>query len=310
MNRNHKHSRWHSDSSLFRNAPSAQWAKRIGEGRLFLVFLLLSIIFLFIPGEIKLGLLKYPRAILLAPLNITLSFFTDIHSLNQENKRLSLLATQLQIENAALKEILQSKSNELKMPELSLQRAQIIGRDHETMLCFLLLDRGEPAGIRVNMPVITESGVVGKVIQTSPLQSLVETMLSRDSKIAALDQRSRVTGIVTAFKTNQLKMNYILPEADIQIGDTIISSGTGGVFTKGLLIGTVTKIDNLAQRLFKDIIIKPFVNIYAIEAVYVITGEKKTEQLKIKTKTKEIQTEWEKILEELKIEPPFEIKLR
>jgi cell shape-determining protein MreC len=180
---------------------------RVGENRLFLVFLVLSIIFLFISGQVKLNLLTYPRAILLVPLNITLRFFSNIHNLKQENSRLALLATRFQVENANLKEMLHSRNAELTSTEPPIIKSQIIGRDKETMGHYLLLDKGETAGIKINMPVITERGIVGKVIQVSPFQSLVETMLSQDSKIAALDQRSRVNGVVTTFKSNWLKLN-------------------------------------------------------------------------------------------------------
>jgi len=273
---------------------------RVGENRLFLVFLVLSIIFLFISGQAKLNLLTYPRAILLAPLNITLRFFSNIHNLKQENSRLALLATRFQVENANLKEMLRSKNAELTSAESPIIKSQIIGRDKETMGHYLLLDKGETAGIKINMPVITERGIVGKVIQVSPFQSLVETMLSQDSKIAALDQRSRVNGVVTTFKYNWLKLNYVTPDADIKIDDTIISSGIGGVFTKGLLIGTVRKVDNRTRDLFKDISLQPFVNIYAIEAVYIITGAVKPAEVP--------NADWEKTLRENKIDPPFEIK--
>jgi rod shape-determining protein MreC len=146
------------------------------------------------------------------------------------------------------------------------------------------------------------------VIQSSPFQSLVETMLSKDSKIAAMDQRSRVNGVVTTHKYNWLRLNYVTPDADIKEGDTIISSGIGGIFSKGLLIGTVMKVDNRAHDLFKDITLNPFVNIYAIEAVYIITGT-------VKPRTPEAHPgtasgSWEKALEQIKITPPLEIKIQ
>lgn len=287
-----------------KNRPVSRGSLRVGENRLFLLFLVLSIILLFISGQVKLNLLTYPRTILLAPLNITLRFFSNIHNLKQENSRLALLATRLQVENANLKEVLRNGNVELNSAESPIIKSQIIGRDKETMGHYLLLDRGETAGIKINMPVITERGIVGKVIQVSPFQSLVETMLSQDSKIAALDQRSRVNGVVTTFKYNWLKLNYVTPDADIKIDDTIISSGIGGVFTKGLLIGTVRKVDNRTRDLFKDISLQPFVNIYAIEAVYIITSSTKP----ARGETLSTNADWKKTLRENKIEPPLEIK--
>jgi rod shape-determining protein MreC len=286
------------------------WPRRFVGNHWFFILLLVSIIFLIIPGNIKLRLFEVPRSILLAPLNITIRLFTNFSNLNQENKRLSLLATELQIENNALREQLYKRGSEFVKPGYTMQRAQINGRDRETMSNFLLIDQGESAEIKTNLPVINEAGIVGKVIQTARWQSLVETMLSPDSKIAALDQRSRILGVVTAHKDNRLKMNYVTPDADIQIGDTIISSGIGGVFPKGLLIGTVTKIENrpTIDGLFKEIIIKPFVDIYAIETVYLITGGSKPEPPKSRPKTE--MTDWEKLLKQMKIEPPIEIKIR
>jgi rod shape-determining protein MreC len=292
-----------------KNHPISRGSLRVGENRLFLLFLVLSIVFLFISGQAKLNLLTYPRTILLAPLNISLRFFSNIQNLKQENSRLALLATHLQVENANLKEVLRSRNVELTSPESPVIKSQIIGRDKETMGHYLLLDKGETAGIKINMPVITERGIVGKVIQVSPFQSLVETMLSQDSKIAALDQRSRVNGVVTTFKYNWLKLNYVTPDADIKIDDTIISSGIGGIFTKGLLIGTVRKVDNRTRDLFKDISLQPFVNIYAIEAVYIITGAvKPTVVPGVPRGASSTNSNWEKTLRENKIEPPLEIK--
>jgi rod shape-determining protein MreC len=290
--------------------PINRGSLRVGENRLFLLFLVVSIILLFISGQTKLNLLTYPRTILLAPLNITLRFFSNIHDLKQENSRLALLATLLQVENASLKEVLRSKNAELTSAESHIIKSQIIGRDKETMGHYLLLDKGESSGIKINMPVITEQGIVGKVIQVSPFQSLIETMLSQDSKIAALDQRSRVNGVVTTFKYNWLKLNYVTPDADIKIDDTIISSGIGGVFTKGLLIGLVRKVDNRTRDLFKDISLQPFVNIYAIEAVYIINITAKPAEVPEAPSVGNPSTnaDWEKTLRENKIEPPLEIK--
>lgn len=291
-------------------SPKFLWSKSFAGNHWFFILLLVSIIFLIIPGNIKLRLFEVPRSILLAPLNITIRLFTNFANLDQENKRLSLLATELQIENVALKEQLLRKGSEFVKPGYTMQRAQINGRDRETMSNFLLIDQGESVEIKTNLPVISEAGIVGKVIQTAHWQSLVETMLSPDSKIAALDQRSRILGVVSSHKGNRLKMNYVTPDADIQIGDTIISSGIGGVFPKGLLIGTITKIDNrpMVEGLFKEIIIKPFVDIYAIETVYLITGGTKPEIPKIQPKAE--MTDWEKLLKQMKIEPPIEIKIR
>lgn len=284
----------------------------ISGNHLFFIFLLISVVLLFISGSIKLRLLAYPRAFLLAPLNISVRFFSNIATLKQENARLKELSAQLQIENATLKEMIRHLSGELPSLEIATLgrlRAQIVGRDQTTLGSYLLLDKGEMAGVKINMPVITELGIVGKVIQTSSLQALVETMLSKDSKIAALDQRSRITGVVTVDRGNRLKLNYVTLEADIQIGDTIISSGLGGVFPKGLLIGQVIRTTDRSETnaLFKEILLKPFVDISAIEAVYVIT---KTDVNFEQLKPKRLKTDWEKTLERLRIEPPLEIKIR
>jgi|UniRef100_A0A7C6A8U3 rod shape-determining protein MreC len=281
----------------------------LAGSRLFFIFLLISVVLLFISGSIKLRLLAYPKAVFLAPLNISLRFFNNISTLRQENSRLKGLLARLQIENATLKEIIQRQGGELNLSEFRLEKAQIVGRDQMTFGSYLLLDKGAAQGLKVNMPVITEQGIVGKVIQVSTLQALVETMRAKDSKIAGMDQRSRVTGVVSVNRGNRLKLNYVTSDADIQIGDTIISSGLGGVFPKGLLIGQVIKTQDHSQAngLFKEILLKPFVDIYQIEEVYIITGAAvKSEP----PKPERVKTDWEKTKERLRIEPPLEIKIR
>ncbi|MEO0093145.1 MAG: rod shape-determining protein MreC [candidate division WOR-3 bacterium] len=285
------------------------------DNRLFLIFLLLSIILLLLPGSLKFNLFFYPRVILLTPLNLSLRFLAELSQLRQENLRLKALTTQLQIENIGLKEIIRTQVKQLTppsfdstLPNFTLKRAQVVSRDRLTLVSYLLLNQGEQAGVKVNMPVIAEMGVVGKVIATSPFQALVETMLSKDSKIAGVDLRSRVTGVVTAHPPNRLRLLYVPRDADVTVGDTIITSGLGGIFPKGFLIGTVVKTNpeqnSNHSALFKDILLKPFVDIYATEAVYIITGE--TER----PKTKRPRTDWDKLLEQFKIEPPIEIKIR
>lgn len=279
----------------------------------FVIFFWLSIIFLLIPGRVKIHWFALPRTIILAPLNITLNFFNNITNLKQENYRLTELATRLQIENAKLKEIIRKQNLKINLPNVGLLKAQIIGRDRETMGGYLLLDKGAIAGVKNNMPVITELGIVGKVIETELLQSLVETMLSKDSKIAGMNQRTRVNGIVALSPEKRgLCLNYIPTEAEIQIGDTIVSSGIGGIFPKGLLIGTVIKINKPKEALFQEILLKPSVNIYALEDVYIVTGglTPLDQSYPKPIKSEKLKTDWEKALEKLKIEPPLEIKIR
>jgi rod shape-determining protein MreC len=124
----------------------------------------------------------------------------------------------------------------------------------------------------VDATVITELGLVGKVVSVTPHSAKVLLITDPDSAVGGRVQRSRDVGIVEGSieQANMVQMVNIPREADIKEGDLIISSGLGGVFPAGLIIGKVENIKDEEYSFFRRASIKPAVNFNRLEEVLVI----------------------------------------
>jgi len=118
--------------------------------------------------------------------------------------------------------------------------------------------------------VTTEAGLVGKIVHHEAPLARVRTLWDQLSRVAAHDQRSRATGIVAWESGPNLLLTFVPPSADILPGDSIVSSGWGGVFPKGLRIGAVARVDTIPDADFLSIAITPTVRVDLLEQVFVV----------------------------------------
>lgn len=132
------------------------------------------------------------------------------------------------------------------------------------------ISTGEGVRIETGWPVASEHGLIGKVVETRHPLARVRTLWDQLSRVAAYDQRSRAAGIIAYESGSSLQMTFMQPSADIAPGDTIVSSGWGGVFPKGVRIGTVTDVDTVAQADFLDVHVTPMVRAQGLEYVFVL----------------------------------------
>ena len=205
---------------------------------------------------------------------------SDIEKLQEENRRLSEklsilaieknLSQELSRENRRLRELL---GFEKKLP-FKLMPAQVIGRDATNWNKVLFINKGNTDGLKKNSPVITPEGLVGQIIEITPHQSKIMTILDSNSRVAALVERNRVQGIICGTNDSWCQLNYVSLREEIRENDSIISSGQGGIFPKGLLIGKVRSVKKRETELFQRIKVNPTVNFSHLEEVMVIIGEK------------------------------------
>ncbi|MDO8786029.1 MAG: rod shape-determining protein MreC [Syntrophales bacterium] len=146
--------------------------------------------------------------------------------------------------------------------------AIVIGRNKFSGFQTILINRGATHNLRVGLPVVAEQGVVGRVIDVAWHVSKILLLTDENSRIDALVQRTRMPGILegSGSKTN---LKYVPKTDDIRVGDAVISSGMGGVFPKGLLLGFVTKVDKKDAALFQKVEVTPFVDVARLEEVLV-----------------------------------------
>jgi rod shape-determining protein MreC len=224
----------------------------------------------------------------------TSTFFqgiVDYERVLEENKKLKIqLAArenvhyqllELQKENYRLREMLGFKER----TEYSLLPAEVIARDPSYWFETITINKGYADGVEKDMAVVTSSGLVGNVMLVSRNSSRVLMLTDSRRAVSALVQRSRepgFIGIVEGYpgKKGHLRIINLPPEANIQPGDTVISSGLGGVFPKGLVIGHVLQVGKDQYGLLQQAIIIPAVNFNRLEEVFIVVElppEKKDE---------------------------------
>ncbi|MFQ5482177.1 MAG: rod shape-determining protein MreC, partial [Nitrospinaceae bacterium] len=148
--------------------------------------------------------------------------------------------------------------------------ATIVGRDATQWVKAVYIDKGSRDGVRENLAVVTNAGVVGHVVQAGLTSSKVLLMVDRRSAIDSIFQQSRVPGIVVGAGEGICEMKYVPITANVQKGDWVLSSGLGSLFPKGLVVGHVSKVSKSKQGLFQEIEILPNADLARLEEVLVL----------------------------------------
>jgi rod shape-determining protein MreC len=151
--------------------------------------------------------------------------------------------------------------------------ADIIGESADNNHDISLINRGSNQLVQRNYIVLRKEGLVGRIQSVSPFQSSVQLITDHRSRVSSLIQRNRIRGLI--YGTHKgLEMRQINQHANIKIGDRVISSGLGGLYPKGLLIGWVKEIRRQEHELFKTAILDSAVDFNQIEEVFVIVPTK------------------------------------
>lgn len=243
------------------------WQDRISWG-----ILLISLIVYLLPPNTKIKIAAPFATVLLSPLRGIAALRTTFATITDDNNRLARLAAELALENARLKHFLSIPESSMALSASSLQllRARVIARDLTTLKRYLTISQGINSGVRIGSPVIVPEGIVGRVIAITPHQALVQTIFEPDFRVAVMNARSREIALARPAPGEKLVLDYVNKDADFQIGDTVVTSGLGGVFPKGLRLGLVVETPEPPDALFKPVSVKPFINISRVEHVFVI----------------------------------------
>jgi rod shape-determining protein MreC len=203
------------------------------------------------------------------------------HETYAENRRLAARLRALETETRALAQQAQEAS---RLRELLAVRqalpletigAQVIGRDGVPWFRTLTVDRGEADGVRVDAPVLSATGVVGRVFATGPHAARVQVLLDRDSGAAVLLERSRVGGVVSGQVVapgtgdRDLVLKYVPERTDVEVGEVVVTSGLDRIYPKGLVVGRV-RFAGSGSGLFRDIRVEPSARFESLEEVLVV----------------------------------------
>jgi rod shape-determining protein MreC len=202
--------------------------------------------------------------------------YKSLWSVREENKRLQLQLREAWAinnqyreavaTNLRLQKLLNFKET-LAPPTLT---AQIVGRDPSPWFKTVIIDRGSSDGIQKGMPAVTIEGVVGQILDTSPHYAKVLLAIDPNSAIDVLVQRTRVRGILKGTREGGYLLQYVLKNSDVEENDHVVTSELGGVFPKGLLVGTVSQVIIDRRGMFQQIDIEPSVDFTKLEDMIII----------------------------------------
>lgn len=160
-------------------------------------------------------------------------------------------------------------------PDFVLQPANIIGTDVADVFSSLIIDKGTNDGVKVNDPVVSGNYLVGIVKKVNPSYSVVLTLLNPSVNVSAIESKTREAGYVTTNLENSENARCILAGLErttsVSPGGIIVTSGIGGIYPKGLIIGTVLQVLETGYDLTSYALINPGADIPLLEDVFVIT---------------------------------------
>lgn len=208
-------------------------------------------------------------------------YVTEFNSLKQENEEMAEKIAKLEREVAHVK-VLEGENEWLRgylgmktnLEKFELIDATVIGREANSYMTLYTLNKGTLHGVRVDMSVVTENGVVGRVENVGVNWCHVTVITENASSVGAVCARSGARGIVDGSlglrENGTCAMNYIDEFADVEVGDIILSSGSGGIYPYGFVIGTVTEITHDEAGRSLSAILEPAVNFETMTKVMLV----------------------------------------
>ncbi|MCL2870234.1 MAG: rod shape-determining protein MreC [Coriobacteriia bacterium] len=155
-------------------------------------------------------------------------------------------------------------------PDSALLPATVIGLPSSSYEKIIVLNRGTHHGVGLAMPVVTQQGLLGVTIEVGPNYSKVRLITDQSSGVAALVQRGRHLGTVQGSLDGELRMNFVPVDALVEPGDVVLTSGLGGVFPKGLVLGEVIRTDGDHNTLYQSITVRSTANMDRLEEVLIL----------------------------------------
>ena len=208
-----------------------------------------------------------------------LEFLSSISTLKQDNERLMHENLRLTADNANLTDM--QRENEMLRKELDLlprgkfqlTAAEVIGADQHNTGNWIIINRGSSDGMRSGMVVIVDQGsVVGRISDVFPNSAKVVLLTSPDSVINGVDVQTEARGIIRGQYGLGIVMDTVLQTDVLKQGDSIVTSGLGGDFPRGLFLGKVNAAYPSSDKLFQQASIVPMFGFSKLRTVFVIVG--------------------------------------
>lgn len=215
----------------------------------------------------------------------------DLSNTYQENQslkqkidtihELEVQLNELKRDNQKMKETLKLQDT---LNDYTLVNATVIARNPDTWRDVITINKGSNDGIQPQMSVMSDNGLVGKVLDVNPTSARIALLSNADNtlvRVAAMIQNEKepIYGTITGYdeKTNMLVMSQIQATQDIKVGDKVVTSGLGGISPNSLYIGTVEEVAMDRFGLYKEVKIRPAADTNDVRYVTVVIRTSESE---------------------------------
>ena len=244
----------------------------------FAFFLLLGILMRQAPEVTQKSVISAALASVFYPAQMVISSVDEFRSVAHENEMLKEENARLRQETYYASEALQELARLHALVRFDdkwdypIVTARVVGHNPGRFLTTLVINRGPSRGVKEDMPVFSMNGLVGKVSKATLTHSRVQLLVDPNLKLSVLERRTRVVGFLESVDGRTLSA-MIPTHAGVKVGDTLITSGLGGIFPKGIPVGTVTQIRPSDLEVMQLMDVVPFQEFSSLEEVFVMGKE-------------------------------------
>lgn len=207
-----------------------------------------------------------------------------LRGVRAENRQLKEQIEQMRLEQVRLSEdAAQARrlQNLLAFKEQFVSKtvaAQVIGSSGSDLSRTMYIDKGENAGLKRDMAVITADGIVGKIMLVYPSVAQVLLINDQTSGVGVILEKSRLQGVLRGTATGEVMLERVMSDEQVPVGETVLTSGGDQIFPKGLRVGSIAKVGN-GKDLFLNIKVRPAADLSKLEEVLVLVEKQERQSV-------------------------------
>ena len=243
-----------------------------------IIVTVISTVMIILPLDIRTTVSRIGTLSLLYPFSELNHYFEKVSDTFKINRDLNRKVDSLTVAISQLSEM-RSENDRLRRmlgfepyPFLRMVPAEVVNVTFDYPYKSMVINVGSEAGITSNMPVVSPDGIVGKTLAAGFHSTSVQLLFDPGCKVAARIQANRAQGLITYNGGNFLSLKDVPIEETAYAGDSVVTSGMGGIFPEGLFIGTIVRAGEQENGLFHDIRVAPGADFSRLDEVFVITN--------------------------------------
>jgi rod shape-determining protein MreC len=243
------------------------------------LLIILALSLMIIPPRAKISIGRAGVNGIFLPINHLAQFVEDFRSAKSENEQLRRIVASLLLERERLDQFRLERERLRRLAEfkeeqfLELVPCEVIGRNLDRYQTVLVIDKGANDSLKVRMPVFSYEGYVGRLIEVFENSAWVQLICSRNNPVSCIDKRSRIVGILEWAHQTTFELKNVGVVEEVAVGDTLITSGYGGVVPKGFPVAVITEVTPAIDGLSYKIEAESHITFHALEEVFVAINE-------------------------------------